>query len=90
MIENHRAVLFGGIQAGYESNDAYTLDLATMVGKIYYYKTVLHAAFNVWIQYNVRHLSVIGGLLEGNFMNFHIISIESYVNAMGNKCKKPS
>ena len=65
MIDNHRAVLFGGIHADYKSNDAYILDLATMVGKVYYFtkqiKTVLNAAFNVWIQYNVCHLTLIGG-----------------------------
>ena len=32
MIDNHRAALFGGTQAGC-INDAYTLDLATMVGR---------------------------------------------------------
>ena len=32
MIDNHQAMLFGGMQAGNISNDAYTLDLATMVG----------------------------------------------------------
>ena len=31
MIDNHRAVLFGGIHAGSKSNDAYALDLAKMI-----------------------------------------------------------
>ena len=53
MIDNHRAVLFGGGQAGNRSNDAYTLDLATMVGILNYFnftysiKTVLHAVLIV-------------------------------------------
>ena len=40
---------------------------------------MLHAVLNVWIQNNIHHLSLIGGLFEGNFMNLHIITIESLV-----------
>ena len=31
MINNHRAVLYGGTQGGHYSSDAYMLDLSTMV-----------------------------------------------------------
>ena len=31
MIDNHRAVLFGGWQGGHRSNDAYILDMSIMV-----------------------------------------------------------
>ena len=33
MIDKHQSVWLGGEQAGCISNDAYTLDLATMVGR---------------------------------------------------------
>ena len=36
VIDNHRAILFGGMQAGCFSNDAYILDLSTMVRRRFY------------------------------------------------------
>lgn len=41
MIDHHRAVLFGGVQAGQHSSDAFILELTTMVTADNYFITIL-------------------------------------------------